>query len=254
MVNVFAGTSSNSADTVTFAAGIVKLVPVMSWPVPSLYLSVPAFSCLPLSGVIVKLTVAPAAVVAGFAVMVPPVNVPMLMVYVFTGESSNSADTVTFAAGMVKLVPVMAWSVPSLYLSVPDFSCLPLSGVTVRLMAAPAAVVAEFAVMVPPVNVPMLMVYVFTGESSNSADTVTFAAGMVKLVPVMSWPVPSLYLSVPDFNCLPLSGVTVRLMVAPAAADVGFAEIVPPVNVPMLMVYVVTASVTVRAIVVVAGA
>ena len=73
--------------------------------------------------------------------------------------SSNSAVTVTFAAGMVKLVPLIAWSsAPSLYFRLPAFSRLPVSGVIVSVMVSPAAVTVGEAMIVPPKSVSILTV------------------------------------------------------------------------------------------------
>ena len=65
--------------------------------------------------------------------------------------------------------------------------------------------------------------------ASNSAVTVTLAAGIVKLVPLIAWfYVPSLYFRLPAFNRLPVSGVMVRVMVSTDDAVVGEAEMLPP--------------------------
>ena len=75
------------------------------------------------------------------------------------GMDSNSAVTVTFAAGMVKLVPLMAWSfVPSLYFKLPVLSRLPVSGVMVSVIVSPSVAVVGEAVIAPPVMTPILIV------------------------------------------------------------------------------------------------
>ena len=120
------------------------------------------------------------------------------------------------------------------------------------LSAVIKAVILETTLsVVPSMTLPVIVVCVddelldppppplspceFEGIASNWAETVTLAAGIVKLVPLIRWSaVPSLYLSVPAFNRIPESGVIVRLMAVPDVAEAGLAEILPPVKLAIL--------------------